>query len=114
MRFASRSSPTVAAAAARIATTLAALPPSPYFRREAGQNKSCYDKKRAHPNSQLRQGHQRHAYQLAELLFGQRLKNNEARRMAVAETLSHLEYLRYGGQVEQHKTTEGLILYAVA
>ena len=55
-----------------------------------------------------------HAYQLAEQLFGQRLKNNEARRMAVAETLSHLEYLRYGGQVEQHKTTEGLILYSVA
>src|SRR3989441_811092 len=55
-----------------------------------------------------------HAYQLAEQLFGHRLKNNEARRMAVAETLSHLEYLRYGGQVEQHKTTEGLILYSVA
>src|SRR5690348_5827154 len=33
-----------------------------------------------------------HAFQLAEQLFGNRLKNNEARRMAVAETLSHLEY----------------------
>jgi hypothetical protein len=55
-----------------------------------------------------------HAYQLAEHLFGYRLKNNEARRMGVAETLSHLEYLRYAGQVEQHKTTEGLILYSVA
>jgi glyoxylase-like metal-dependent hydrolase (beta-lactamase superfamily II) len=55
-----------------------------------------------------------HAYQLTEQLFGNRLKNNEARRMAVAETLSHLEYLRYGGQVEQHKSTEGLILYSVA
>ncbi len=53
-----------------------------------------------------------HAYRLAEQLFGSRLKSNEARRMAVAETLSHLEYLRIGGQVEQHKTTDGLILYA--
>jgi glyoxylase-like metal-dependent hydrolase (beta-lactamase superfamily II) len=53
-----------------------------------------------------------HAYRLAEQLFGGRLKSNEARRMAVAETLSHLEYLRIGGQVEQHKTTDGLILYA--
>jgi glyoxylase-like metal-dependent hydrolase (beta-lactamase superfamily II) len=52
------------------------------------------------------------AYQLAEKLFGHRLKSNEARRMAVAETLSHLEYLRLDGQVEQHKTTNGLILYA--
>src|SRR3989454_2969228 len=43
------------------------------------------------------------AYQLAEKLFGQRLKSNESRRMAVAETLSHLEYLRIDGQVEQHK-----------
>jgi glyoxylase-like metal-dependent hydrolase (beta-lactamase superfamily II) len=54
-----------------------------------------------------------HAYQLAEQLFGHRLKNNEAKRMAVAETLSHLEYLRIEGQVEQHQTTDGLILYAV-
>ena len=54
------------------------------------------------------------AYQLAEKLFGHRLKSNEARRMAVAETLSHLEYLRIHGQAEQHKTTDGLILYAPA
>lgn len=53
-----------------------------------------------------------HAYQLAEKVFGARLKSNEAMRMAVAEILSHLEYLRYDGQVEQQKTTEGLILYA--
>ena len=54
-----------------------------------------------------------HAYYLAEKLFGQRLKSNEARRMAVAETLAHLEYMRYESQVEQHKTTDGLILYEV-
>lgn len=54
-----------------------------------------------------------HAYQLAEKLFGQRLKSNEARRMATAETLAHLEYMRYESQVEQHKTTDGLILYEV-
>ena len=53
-----------------------------------------------------------HAYQLAEQLFGQRLKSSEARRMAVAETLSHLEYLRFGGQVEQQKMSDGVILYA--
>jgi glyoxylase-like metal-dependent hydrolase (beta-lactamase superfamily II) len=55
-----------------------------------------------------------HAYQLAEQLFGHRLKNNEARRMALAETLSHLEYMRIGGKVEQYSTSDGLILYAVA
>ncbi len=55
-----------------------------------------------------------HAYQLAEQLFGHRWKSSEARRMAVAETLSHLEHLRFGGQVEQRRTTDGLILYAVA
>ncbi|MFL5624840.1 MAG: MBL fold metallo-hydrolase [Ktedonobacteraceae bacterium] len=53
-----------------------------------------------------------HAYQLAEKVFGARLKNNDSRRMAVAEILSHLEYLRYDGQVEQQKTSEGVILYA--
>ncbi|MGZ6368098.1 MAG: MBL fold metallo-hydrolase [Ktedonobacteraceae bacterium] len=54
-----------------------------------------------------------HAYGLAEQLFGHRWSNSEARRMAVAETLSHLEYLRYNGQVEQERTTDGLILYTV-
>jgi glyoxylase-like metal-dependent hydrolase (beta-lactamase superfamily II) len=54
-----------------------------------------------------------HAYGLAEQLFGHRWNNSEARRMAVAETLSHLEYLRYSGQVKQELTTDGLILYAV-
>jgi glyoxylase-like metal-dependent hydrolase (beta-lactamase superfamily II) len=54
-----------------------------------------------------------HAYGLAEQLFGHRWNNSEARRMAVAETLSHLEYLRYKGQVEQERTPDGLILYAV-
>lgn len=54
-----------------------------------------------------------HAYQLTERLFEQRLQNNEAKRMAVAEVLSHLEYLRLSGQLEQRGTTDGLILYAV-
>src|SRR6266581_1715649 len=52
-----------------------------------------------------------HAYQLSEQLFGARLKSNEAKRMAVAEVLSHLEYMRYNGKVEQERTGEGLILY---
>ncbi len=54
-----------------------------------------------------------HAYQLAEQLFGHRFNNSEARRMAVAETLSHLEHLRFNGRVEQQHTTDSLILYAV-
>src|SRR5260370_12424233 len=54
-----------------------------------------------------------HAYQLAEQLFERRWKSSEAHRMAVAETLSHLEHLRLGGQLQQHRTTDGLILYAV-
>jgi len=60
----------------------------------------------------LKKGHQ-HAYELAEQLFGHRWNNSEARRMAVAETLSHLEHLRYSGQVDQEHTTDGLILYTV-
>lgn len=55
-----------------------------------------------------------HAYQITLQLFKDRLKNNEARRMAVAEVLSHLEHLRYNGQVEQQRTNDGLILYAIA
>jgi glyoxylase-like metal-dependent hydrolase (beta-lactamase superfamily II) len=55
-----------------------------------------------------------HAHQLTEQLFlSHRLKNDEARRMAVAEVLSHCEYLRYQGKVEQRLTADGLILYAV-
>ena len=62
----------------------------------------------------LLDGRPQHAYQLAMQLFGNRLKNNEAQRMGVAEVLSHLEYLRYNGQVEQQLTNDGLILYAAA
>jgi glyoxylase-like metal-dependent hydrolase (beta-lactamase superfamily II) len=54
-----------------------------------------------------------HATQIMERLFDDRLKNDEAKRMAVAEVLSHLEYLRYKGQVKQQKTNDGLILYEV-
>lgn len=54
-----------------------------------------------------------HAYRVAEQLFSHRWSNSEARRMAVAETLSHLEHLRYSGQVEQHRTNDGLLLYSV-
>jgi len=59
----------------------------------------------------LLEGQPQHAYQIAQQLFGSRLKSNEAMRMAVAEILSHLEYMRLGGKVEQHHTTDGLILY---
>jgi glyoxylase-like metal-dependent hydrolase (beta-lactamase superfamily II) len=55
-----------------------------------------------------------HAYELTGKLFGDRLKSNEARRMAVAEVLAHLEYMRIKGRVEQIHTSDGFILYAVA
>lgn len=55
-----------------------------------------------------------HAYAVAEQLFGHRWNNNEARRMAVAETLSHMEHLRFNGQLEQQRTTDGLLLYVVS
>ncbi len=52
-----------------------------------------------------------HAYELTERLFGSRLTSDEARRMAVAEVLSHLEYLRFNKRVEQQHTSTGIILY---
>jgi len=33
--------------------------------------------------------------------------------MAVAEVLSHLEYLRFKGRVEQRHTKDGIILYSI-
>lgn len=54
------------------------------------------------------------AYQIALKLFGHRMKNSESQRMAVAEALSHLEHLRIGGQVEQYRTDDGILLYSVA
>jgi glyoxylase-like metal-dependent hydrolase (beta-lactamase superfamily II) len=54
-----------------------------------------------------------HATQLTLQLFAnRRLTSPEAKRMAVAEVLAHLEYLRLRGQVEQRRTEEGIILYA--
>lgn len=55
-----------------------------------------------------------HAYELTGQMFGARLKNDEAKRMAVAEVLAHLEYLRFQSRVEQRYTEDGLILYAIA
>ncbi|HZR44573.1 MAG TPA: MBL fold metallo-hydrolase [Ktedonobacteraceae bacterium] len=52
------------------------------------------------------------AYQLAKQLFGQRLKSQDSWRMAVAETLSHLEYMRIDGLVARQQTDNGLILYS--
>jgi glyoxylase-like metal-dependent hydrolase (beta-lactamase superfamily II) len=55
-----------------------------------------------------------HASQLTNQLFQQRiLQNDEARRMAVAEVLAHLEYLRFQGKIEQRHTKDGTILYAI-
>ncbi len=54
-----------------------------------------------------------HAYDITTQIFSERLKNAEARRMAVAEVLSHLEYLRFKGKVEQQHTKNKLIQYAL-
>lgn len=54
-----------------------------------------------------------HAYDMTIQYFGTRLKSDEAKRMAVAEVLSHLEYLRARGRIKQHETPEGLIHYVL-
>ena len=71
-----------------------------------------HEEREAHILTLLNAGPQ-HAYAVAEQLFGHRWNNSEARRMAVAETLSHLEHLRFGGRVERNRTPEGQLLYAV-
>ncbi len=55
------------------------------------------------------------AARLTERLFiNRRLNNLEARRMALAEVLAHLEHLRYQGQLAQHSDpTEGIIYTAI-
>ena len=54
-----------------------------------------------------------HAYSITEQLFGNRLKNDEARRMATAEVIAHLEYLRFQAKVEQHTSKDEIIHYAI-
>ncbi|GHO52974.1 MBL fold metallo-hydrolase [Ktedonobacter robiniae] len=54
-----------------------------------------------------------HAAALTAQLFQDRLKSDEARRMAVAEVLAHLEYLRYKNQVIQQLANDGTIRYSV-
>lgn len=53
----------------------------------------------------------RHAAWLTDQLFQGRLRDDETRRMAMAEVLAHLEYLRHRGEVEQEHTAEDIILY---
>ncbi len=55
-----------------------------------------------------------HAADLTRQMFpGRRIENHEALRMAMAEILAHLEYLRLQGQIKQQPTDEGMILYAL-
>lgn len=54
----------------------------------------------------------RHAAWITDQLFQERLRDDETRRMAMAEVLAHLEYLRLADQVTQIRTTEAeTILY---
>jgi glyoxylase-like metal-dependent hydrolase (beta-lactamase superfamily II) len=56
-----------------------------------------------------------HAADLTRQMFlARRLENHEALRMAVAEILAHLEYLRLQGKLKQQITDEGVILYEIA
>ena len=56
-----------------------------------------------------------HAADLTRQMFlNRRLDNHEVLRMAVAEILAHLEYLRLAGKLEQHRTAEGTILYTLS
>jgi glyoxylase-like metal-dependent hydrolase (beta-lactamase superfamily II) len=54
-----------------------------------------------------------HAYQLTEQLFGDRLKNDEARRMATAEVVAHLEYLRLRDRIQREQNSDDILLYIV-
>jgi hypothetical protein len=54
-----------------------------------------------------------HAADLADALFEGRLRNADDRRFALAETLAHLEYLRYEGYVDRETGPDGVIRYAV-
>jgi hypothetical protein len=45
-------------------------------------------------------------------LFGTRLQDDSSRRMALAEVVAHLEYLRLRNQVKRQET-EASILYSV-
>ncbi|MBA2682653.1 MAG: MBL fold metallo-hydrolase, partial [Ktedonobacteraceae bacterium] len=61
----------------------------------------------------LLKGKPQHAYQLTEQLFGARLKNDEARRMATAEVVAHLEYLRLRDRITREQNNDGILLYIV-
>jgi glyoxylase-like metal-dependent hydrolase (beta-lactamase superfamily II) len=55
-----------------------------------------------------------HGAELTRQMFpNRRLDNHEVLRMAMAEILAHLEYLRYTGKVQQQFTDNGIILYAL-
>jgi glyoxylase-like metal-dependent hydrolase (beta-lactamase superfamily II) len=56
-------------------------------------------------------GQPQHAYYLTRHLFGERLKSQDSWRMAMAETLAHLEHLRINGQITQQHS-DGVIFYA--
>jgi glyoxylase-like metal-dependent hydrolase (beta-lactamase superfamily II) len=58
-------------------------------------------------------GQPQHAYYLTRHLFGERLKSQDSWRMAMAETLAHLEHLRINGQITQQHS-DGVIFYAAA
>jgi len=63
----------------------------------------------------LLQERPQHAADLTRQMFpNRRLNNHEVLRMAVAEILAHLEYLRLQGTLKQQLTDEGIILYEIA
>lgn len=54
------------------------------------------------------------ALNVAQALFGERLRSNDDLRFALAESLAHLEYLRTEGRALRHERDDGRITYTVA
>lgn len=56
--------------------------------------------------------HPQHAADLTRQMFpARRIENHESLRMAMAEIMAHLEYLRLQGVLKQQQTDDGFILY---
>jgi glyoxylase-like metal-dependent hydrolase (beta-lactamase superfamily II) len=60
----------------------------------------------------LLKDHPQHAYSVTQQLFAQRLTSEDALRMATAETLAHLEYLRLAGEIQTIQEND-LLLYSL-
>ncbi|HEX4206616.1 MAG TPA: MBL fold metallo-hydrolase [Ktedonobacteraceae bacterium] len=74
---------------------------------------SAHHAERLHHILQLLAPEPRSAYAITCQLFASRLKSDDALRMAFAEVLAHLEYLRFTGKVAQKLVADERILYTL-